>query len=44
MPDDSTGFEDSKVVSGSHEANYLGQDLTLHPPLSNHMGDEFAHV
>src|SRR5262249_46000717 len=44
-PDDSTGFEDSKVVSGSHEANYLGQDLTLHPPpLSNHMGHELAHV
>src|SRR5437870_1495719 len=28
MPDDSTGFEDSKVVSGSHEPKYLSQDLT----------------
>src|SRR2546426_7417705 len=29
IPDDSTGFEDPKVVSGSHEAKYLSQDVTL---------------
>src|SRR3989442_11328622 len=28
IPDDSTGFEDSKVVSGSQEPKYLSQDLT----------------
>src|SRR4030095_11428046 len=28
IPDDSTGFEDSKVVSGSHDAKYSSQDLT----------------
>jgi hypothetical protein len=32
IPDDSTGFEDSKVVLGSHDAKYLSQDLTLATP------------
>ena len=28
IPDDSTGFEDSKVASGPHDTMYLSQDVT----------------